>query len=389
MKKAPMRFLFALLAAASIAFLPAAEDDLIIDNDDPAVERSGRWHKANLAAGFYGADYLTAVVGSEGPDSVVTYRATVEHTGSYEIALWYPATPTRSTAVAVRVDTETSFGDSSAIDDDGDPIAAETPYPADLYPEGMMVPPSASTPVTILDQRQNGGSWVVLGEWRLIAGRTVAVSISTNGQRGITVADAVRFRLTHAAEVAVPFSLSGSFVDDGKTLPSRVDFNGTWYGSAHLPHSGDGYHVARPDAPPGTQAVYTPEIPRDGVYEVVLYFPAFAGRSSATPVTVRHRHGTSTMLVDQRTSGAQAIGRWAFSAGEDASVTIDASQADGYVIADAVAFRLAAVPAKQALPVPGRFPGSAFNLDAISGDEDGYSWSVTVIPGTEIAVADG
>ncbi|WP_442512185.1 beta strand repeat-containing protein [Novipirellula sp. SH528] len=86
--------------------------------------------------------------------------------------------------------------------------------------------------------------------------------------------------------------------------------------------------------------VYTPTIPSDGSYEVFVNYTGGSSRASNAAYEVVSQNGTSVVRVDQRTGGGeyQSLGMFNFLVGTSGSVTLRASDADGFVVGDAVQF---------------------------------------------------
>ncbi|WP_442506616.1 ELWxxDGT repeat protein [Novipirellula sp. SH528] len=86
--------------------------------------------------------------------------------------------------------------------------------------------------------------------------------------------------------------------------------------------------------------VYTPTIPTDGFYEVFVNYTGGSSRASNAAYEVVSQNGTSVVRVDQRTGGGvyQSLGTFNFLAGTSGSVTLRASDANGFVVGDAVQF---------------------------------------------------
>ncbi|WP_442506614.1 hypothetical protein SH528x_005468 [Novipirellula sp. SH528] len=86
--------------------------------------------------------------------------------------------------------------------------------------------------------------------------------------------------------------------------------------------------------------VYTPTIPSDGSYEVFINYTDGSSRASNAAYEVVSQNGTSVVRVDQRTGGGvyQSLGTFNFLAGTAGSVTLRGSDADGFVVGDAVQF---------------------------------------------------
>ncbi|WP_442506617.1 choice-of-anchor D domain-containing protein [Novipirellula sp. SH528] len=85
---------------------------------------------------------------------------------------------------------------------------------------------------------------------------------------------------------------------------------------------------------------YTPTIPLDGLYEVFANYTDGSSRASNAAYEVVSQNGTSLVRVDQRTGGGvyQSLGTFNFLAGTSGSVTLRASDANGFVVGDAVQF---------------------------------------------------
>jgi glucose/arabinose dehydrogenase len=96
---------------------------------------------------------------------------------------------------------------------------------------------------------------------------------------------------------------------------------------------------------------WTPDIPSDGAYDVLVRWTANANRSASVPISVRHSAGTATRAFNQRTGGGAWVlhGRYNFLAGT--SNYVEVSDANGLAVADAVSFVPAAGPALATLRV--------------------------------------
>jgi FAD dependent oxidoreductase len=132
-----------------------------------------------------------------------------------------------------------------------------------------------------------------------------------------------------------PKKLSGVVVDDEQA--ERVGFETV--SSANPPFVAAGYrHDGSKDQ--GKQsAKFTPDLPAGGEYEVRVYYPPNANRATNTAVSITHAEGTSTTTINQRKKpdgGFVSLGTFRFEAGKKGSVTISNTDADGYVVIDAV-----------------------------------------------------
>jgi len=128
-------------------------------------------------------------------------------------------------------------------------------------------------------------------------------------------------------------------VDDADT--SGVTITGSWTSST----SGNGFygvgyrHDANTGKTVGKSVLFTPTLSA-GSASVYLRWTAGTNRASNVPVSVTHAAGTSNFIVDQRANG----GKWVlldtfnFNSGTTGNVLVGNTDADGYVIADAVRF---------------------------------------------------
>lgn len=88
------------------------------------------------------------------------------------------------------------------------------------------------------------------------------------------------------------------------------------------------------------QAVFRPEIKRNGRYEVRLYYIASSNRASNVPVTIQSADQRSDITVNQKNPANQdgyiTLGTFHFDAGRDAVITISNAGTNGHVIVDAI-----------------------------------------------------
>ena len=136
-----------------------------------------------------------------------------------------------------------------------------------------------------------------------------------------------------------PKSLPGVVVDDRDT--SRV---GQWMESSQptVRRVGPGY-IHDGNQNKGLLTVsYTPDLPDDGTYNIVLLFPPDPNRATNVPVTLQVEGvGTQKTTVDQRNPeryGTVTLGSFKLPKGKRTTVTISNRDTDGYVVADAVQF---------------------------------------------------
>lgn len=138
--------------------------------------------------------------------------------------------------------------------------------------------------------------------------------------------------------VADPATLAGIVVDE--TAATLV---GTWQYSTHTPpYVGLGYLHDLKEGKGKKSVTFTPDLPREGRYEVRLAHCYNVRRPTNTPVTIRHADGETTLRINQQESPPHArlfrtLGTFRFRAGRSGSVKISNEGTDGKnVIADAV-----------------------------------------------------
>jgi len=121
-----------------------------------AAVKVGTWTSSTAVEGFSGEDYLHD--GNTGKGSkTVTFTPTIPTTGTYDVSIWYIATPTRSSNTPVSI-----------------------------------VHAGGTSNVTV-NQRINGLTWVPLGSYTFNAGTAGSVTIGNAGTDGFVIADAIRF----------------------------------------------------------------------------------------------------------------------------------------------------------------------------------------------------
>lgn len=121
------------------------------------------------------------------------------------------------------------------------------------------------------------------------------------------------------------------------------DVGGNWTRSTSTPgYYGDNYQVQAATSATAW-ARWTPRFPASGYYDVFLRWTAWPNRASSARVHVNTANGQYVKYVNQRTDGGAWywLGRYRFPAGYNTgagSVSIWATGANGYVVADAAMF---------------------------------------------------
>ncbi len=126
-------------------------------------------------------------------------------------------------------------------------------------------------------------------------------------------------------------STGGSDVGSNWTRSTNVGgYWGTDY-QVHAPTTGTAW------------ARWTPRLPSTGYYEIFMRWTAGTDRSSGSTVTVNTPSGSYKRYINQRINGSRwvSLGTYSFKSGYSTaagSITLSATGANGYVVADAVMF---------------------------------------------------
>ncbi|RYD38814.1 MAG: FAD-dependent oxidoreductase [Verrucomicrobiaceae bacterium] len=88
----------------------------------------------------------------------------------------------------------------------------------------------------------------------------------------------------------------------------------------------------------GTKTItYTPDLPKDGSYDVYLTWRKNGNRATNVPVEITGADGKKSITVDQRSTGGWVkVHSGSFKAGKSSALTISNKGTNGHVIADAV-----------------------------------------------------
>jgi len=133
--------------------------------------------------------------------------------------------------------------------------------------------------------------------------------------------------------------LSGIVLDN-----EAAEFTGSWVTSSiQPPLVGATYqHDNNTDRGRKT-AVFAPQIPAAGEYEVRLLYTCHENRATNASVTIRSADGEKTVTVNQRQPALvdrvpRALGVFRFETGTKGNVVVSNKDADGYVVVDGVQF---------------------------------------------------
>lgn len=321
----------------------APSNIIVLDNLDAAF--TGSWTTAGpLATNKYGGDYkFASTTATSEPTSTATYRPSIRTAGRYDIDVWYPEGPNRATNAQWLI---------ACVD-------------------GMEK--------VSVNQRVNGGQWNRIAYNKAFAaGREGFIQLMNNtGTTGAVVtADGVRLVPARGSgqvdESAVVSDYSDPLVIDN----SVAQFNGDWARSTiAFPglYGGDHHSAMAVRGTPTATAIFRPNIPEAGKYDVYIRYVTGPNRSRNTQWLVVSADGQITTRVDQRINGAQwvpiAAGKY-FAKGTEGYVQLSNHTDDAgpgiVVIADAVRF------------VPSEEFEALFNGEDLTGWKgDPTYWSVS------------
>jgi hypothetical protein len=197
-----------LLTVTNAPAVPPAE--VIVDNTNtPSMTLAGSWTTSTYAPGYYRANYLHDGNAGKGTKSA-TFRPNLPVGGTYAVYMWWPpqlpAYPWASNA------------------------------PVDIVS-------GTGTNTVLVDQKQGGNAWFLLGTNTFAAGTGGWVRVRTTGTDGYVIADAVRLVLVtgsgfamageNAAQGYWPKVLTGGELAEDVEARALVDgdTNTIWTGS--------------------------------------------------------------------------------------------------------------------------------------------------------------
>lgn len=337
--------------ADAVAFAPAPgtpanptppSGSIVMDNTAAGVTKTSGWATSDYADGYYHTNYFHDR-NDQQFTQIVRYNPVLPHDGSYALYMLWPAGPAYSTKTQVTLQTANG-------------------------PKYLTV-----------NQQENGSEWVYLGRFSFEMA-SAQVSISNVGADGYVIADAIALQPAPGTgsqtkptpdSIVVDNTSSAADPDAGWIISDYAD---GFFGSNYLT-DGNGSRGE-------LQITYTPNLPISGRYEVYLIWTGEMLRASNVPVTVHHAAGSATFSLDQRQQGGQwlLLGSFPFDAGSSGFVVIENDGADGFVIADAVAFA----------PVPGEvtplYPGGAVVDTSLPAGATQIKRSTYALAGQTIAI---
>ena len=133
-----------------------------------------------------------------------------------------------------------------------------------------------------------------------------------------------------------PKSLPGIVLDDADAKQTghwSESFSSVW-------RVGRGYQHDSNAGKGESTAVFTPDLPTAGDYEIILLNAPNPNRASNVPVTVSIPGSPAkTVKVDQKSKGEISLGKFKLPAGKGTTVTVSNKDTDGFVILDGVQFK--------------------------------------------------
>lgn len=140
------------------------------------------------------------------------------------------------------------------------------------------------------------------------------------------------------ANISAP-PLFDSIVDNNSS--SGVTVSGSWVASTGAAGYYGSNYLHDNNAGQGQKSVrYSPNLPAAGTYEVYGRWAAHPNRATNVSFDIAHAGGVTTVTVNQQINGNQwySLGTFTFNAGTSGNVLIRTTNANGYVVADAVRF---------------------------------------------------
>ena len=126
--------------------------------------------------------------------------------------------------------------------------------------------------------------------------------------------------------------LEGLVLDD-----SDAKLTGDWQNGSFAGRVGHGYVHDGNTAKGEKSAVWKPEIPAEGTYEIVFHWVPNPNRASNVPISVTAGGETTTVKIDEKEkSGARSLGKFKLAKGKSVEIRVTTDATDGHVIIDGV-----------------------------------------------------
>ncbi|QJE99299.1 FAD-dependent oxidoreductase [Luteolibacter luteus] len=218
------------------------------------------------------------------------------------------------------------------------PVSYRSLIPKQGECENLLVPWSLSATHMAFGSIRMEPVFMVLGQSASIAA-DLALDNDTSVQS--IRYEELRPRLLAAGQAlaTVPPELPADVVDNSNA--TLVTIKGEWTSSSASPGSIANGYLHDGNAARGEKEVFFHLPPgSSGMRAVRLRWTQDGNRASNAAVEIRHRDGSTTLRVDQRSKGGiwNDLGAFPFTGAATEGVVLSNKDADGYVVADAVSF---------------------------------------------------
>jgi hypothetical protein len=265
----------------------------------------------------FGTNYLFKTQGSGA--AYVEFKPTILIAGNYDLYQWHPFLTNAS---------------------------ASTPF---------QIINATGTNLVLANQQTNSGKWSLVGRFYFVAGNTNFIRVLDNFSDAPNLAVADGVKLVYANDELI--------LDN--TNP-RVSYTGSWStaSSATDKYAAD-YRYASSSNSITATAIYRPNFPNAGLYDVALWYPQGANRATNSPWTISSLGGSTTIFVNQQTNGGgwfQLATAQPFAAGTNGFVRLANNATSNLVLADAVKFSFAGPLTPPAFQAINRLADGRVNL---------------------------
>jgi len=134
-----------------------------------------------------------------------------------------------------------------------------------------------------------------------------------------------------------PKKMTGIVLDDSEAI-----IKGAWGQSSSIGGFVGAGYIHDSNEGQGTKSVtFKTNLPKDGTYEVRLYFAPATNRATNVPITIEYAEGVKNLSINQRIPsklGFVSLGSFSFKKDIPAIILISNKGTNGFVIADAVQF---------------------------------------------------
>jgi hypothetical protein len=208
---------------------------------------------------------------------------------------------------------------------------------------------ATGTNTVLANQQTNGGNWTLLGRFNFASGTNGFVRVLDNFSDAANVAIVDGLKLIHAR---------GDVIMDNTN--AAVGYNGNWIVTSSSPDRYQADYRYASTAVGGTAtATYVPNLPNLGFYDVSIWYPAGANRTTNAPCLISFLNGVTNVFVNQQINGGgwlKIAAALPFNTGTNGFLQISNNASPSVVMADAARFSFVAplvVPAIQSITPQG------------------------------------